>query len=108
MITFHGPNGFSSWRTDQVKSFKETLFLGNKINFANQSDADDKNRLMQVKNRIRTITPGTARGKLIGGNLSVLSAIVGSPYIPDFKGHILFVEDVGETIYSPISKSLAF
>lgn len=99
LITFHGPNGFSSWRTDQVKSFRETLFLGNKINFANQRDADDNNRLMQVKNRIRTINPGTARGKLIGGNLSVLSAIVGSPYVPDFKGHILFVEDVGENIY---------
>jgi muramoyltetrapeptide carboxypeptidase len=36
---------------------------------------------------------------LIGGNLSVLSAIVGSPYLPDFKGAILFLEDLNENIY---------
>ncbi|MEA5508481.1 LD-carboxypeptidase [Crocosphaera sp. UHCC 0190] len=99
LVTFHGPNGFTSWRPDQVNSFKETLFLGEKVTFKNQPDGEDSDRLMQVKNRIQTITPGTANGKLIGGNLSVLSGIIGSQYVPSFKGHILFVEDVGENIY---------
>lgn len=99
LVTFHGPNGFSSWRTEQVDSFKQVLFLGNKVTYKNQPDGDDANRLMTVKNRIKTITPGTAKGQLIGGNLSVLSGIVGSPYVPDFKNYILFVEDVGENIY---------
>ena len=54
---------------------------------------------MHVKNRIKTINSGTAIGKIIGGNLSVLSASIGSPYVPDFRGHILFIEDVGEDIY---------
>ncbi|GBF81124.1 S66 peptidase family protein [Aphanothece sacrum] len=99
LVTFHGPNGFSSWRTEQVDSFKQVLFLGNKVTYKNQPDGDDANRLMTVKNRITTITPGTAKGKLIGGNLAVLSGILGSPYVPDFKNYILFVEDVGENIY---------
>ena len=99
LVTFHGPNGFTSWRPQQVNSFKQALFTEEKISFQNEKDPDDNNRLMQVKNRIQTITPGTARGKLIGGNLSVLSAIIGSPYVPDFTGHILFIEDVGENIY---------
>ena len=99
LVTFHGPNGMTSWRTAQVNSFKKALFTEEKINFKNQRDRDDDNRLMQVKNRIQTITPGTARGKIIGGNLSVLSAIIGSPYVPDFTNHILFIEDVGEDIY---------
>ncbi|MGB5596644.1 MAG: LD-carboxypeptidase [Crocosphaera sp.] len=99
LVTFHGPNGFTSWRTDQVNSFKKALFTENKIIFKNQRDGDDDNRLMQVKNRIQTITPGTAKGKLIGGNLSVLSGIIGSPYVPDLTGYILFIEDVGENIY---------
>jgi muramoyltetrapeptide carboxypeptidase len=75
------------------------LFSGETVTFRNQVDGDDASRLMQVKNRIQTITPGRAQGRLIGGNLSVLSAMVGSPYLPDFKGAILFVEDVGENIY---------
>jgi muramoyltetrapeptide carboxypeptidase len=36
---------------------------------------------------------------LLGGNLSVLSGIVGSPYLPDMTGAILFLEDVAEPLY---------
>jgi muramoyltetrapeptide carboxypeptidase len=59
----------------------------------------DADRLMQVRHRLQTITPGQAQGKLIGGNLSVLSGIVGSPYMPNPEGAILFLEDIGENIY---------
>ena len=38
-------------------------------------------------------------GTLWGGNLSVLAALAGSPYLPDIKGGILFLEDVGEQPY---------
>lgn len=34
-----------------------------------------------------------------GGNLSVLSSLVGSPYLPDIQGGLLFLEDVGEQPY---------
>jgi muramoyltetrapeptide carboxypeptidase len=54
---------------------------------------------MQVKNRIQTITKGQAKGKLIGGNLTTLASIVGSPYLPNFTGAILFLEDIGEDVY---------
>lgn len=43
--------------------------------------------------------PGKAKGHLIGGNLAILSSLVGTPYFPDLKGAILFIEDVGEEIY---------
>ena len=46
-----------------------------------------------------TLRPGKARGRLLGGNLSVLSALVGTPWLPDFDGAILFLEDVGEAEY---------
>jgi len=99
LVTFHGPNGLTSWRTAQTASFRNVLFAGERATFRNQPAAEDADRLMQVKHRIQTITPGKARGKLVGGNLSVLSGIVGSPYLPDLKGAILFLEDVGEEIY---------
>ena len=42
---------------------------------------------------------GTAEGVLAGGCLSVLTALLGTPYEPDFRGALLFLEDVGEPAY---------
>lgn len=38
-------------------------------------------------------------GRLIGGNLALLTSLCGSPYLPDFKDKILLLEDVGEKPY---------
>jgi len=42
---------------------------------------------------------GTATGELVGGNLSVLFSIMGSPSEIDYKGKILFIEDLDEYLY---------
>lgn len=47
----------------------------------------------------RTITPGVAEGRLIGGNLAVFTSLVGGPFDPDTTGRILFLEDTGEAPY---------
>lgn len=99
LVTFHGPNGLTAWRRDQSDPFQRLLFAGEPLTFENLRAPEDADRLMQVKFRTHTITPGTARGRLYGGNLSVISGIVGSPYCPDMTGAILFLEDVGEPIY---------
>jgi muramoyltetrapeptide carboxypeptidase len=49
-----------------------------------------------ISNLQFTINSGIASGKMLGGNLSILTSLVGSPYIPDFTHSILFVEDVSE------------
>jgi muramoyltetrapeptide carboxypeptidase len=46
-----------------------------------------------------TIRPGQARGRLVGGCLSVLVTTLGTPYAPDTDGTILFLEDVWERPY---------
>ncbi len=99
LVTFHGPNGLSSWRTTQTECFRRILFNGETVTFKNEKDGGDSDRLMQVKYRVQTISSGKAKGKLIGGNLSVLSAIVGSPYLPNLNGAILFLEDLNENVY---------
>ncbi|NEQ99640.1 MAG: LD-carboxypeptidase [Cyanothece sp. SIO2G6] len=99
LVTFHGPNGLTAWRSPQTTSFRQVLFEAGLSQIQNQRSAADRDRLMQVSNRVRTITPGQAEGRLIGGNLSILSGIVGSPYVPNLDGAILFLEDVGEYIY---------
>jgi muramoyltetrapeptide carboxypeptidase len=43
--------------------------------------------------------PGRAEGVLLGGNLAVLAALVGTPYAPPLDGAILFLEEVGEAPY---------
>ena len=39
------------------------------------------------------------QGTLWGGNLAVLSSLIGTPYLPDIKGGVLFFEDIGEHPY---------
>lgn len=46
-----------------------------------------------------TLVPGTAKGPLCGGNLSLLAASLGTPWEIDTKGKILFLEDIGEKTY---------
>jgi len=43
--------------------------------------------------------PGRARGRLVGGNLALLSALAGTPYEPNYHDAILIVEDVNEAAY---------
>ncbi|MCB2154532.1 LD-carboxypeptidase [bacterium] len=45
------------------------------------------------------IRGGHAEGTLIGGNLTVFTTLLGTPYIPSPEGKILFLEDVGEEPY---------
>jgi len=45
------------------------------------------------------IRPGIAKGPLAGGNLTTLCHLAGTPFAPDFGGHILFLEDTGEAPY---------
>src|SRR5690606_13456181 len=40
--------------------------------------------------------PGAAEGVLLGGNLTLVAALLGTPFLPDLAGAILFVEEVGE------------
>lgn len=48
---------------------------------------------------LHSLSSGTATGPLLGGNLSVFSRLVGTPYAPEWSGAILVVEDVAEAPY---------
>lgn len=47
----------------------------------------------------RTLRGGVAEGPLLGGNLSVLTRLIGTPWLPDLRGCVLLLEDVGERPY---------
>ncbi|HEX2162767.1 MAG TPA: LD-carboxypeptidase [Thermoanaerobaculia bacterium] len=98
LVTFHGPNGFGRWDPFSVDHVRRLLFAAEAPTLANPVD-DDPDRLVPLEHRIRILTPGRARGRLVGGNLTVLAGLVGTPYLPSFDGAILFVEDTNEAIY---------
>jgi muramoyltetrapeptide carboxypeptidase len=95
--SIHGPNAANSWGAFSWDSFRRLAFAGETPTWRNPPASDD--RLAQRSNRIRTFHPGKASGKLLGGNLTTLTALMGTPYLPDFTGAILFLEDVDEAEY---------
>ena len=97
LITFHGPVGASTWNKFSLDFVRRILFDGEAITLENPKIISDG--LVVTKDRIQTITPGIAEGRLVGGNLTVLTAMLGSEYLPDWSGKILFVEDIKEEIY---------
>lgn len=48
---------------------------------------------------VKTLRPGVARGTLTGGNLSIVAALMGTPWEIETEGRILFLEDIGEEPY---------
>jgi len=95
--TLHGPNAGSAWGKASWDAFYPIAFDAATPTLVNPEGGED--RLAQRRWRTQTITPGKAKGRLLGGNLTVLSALVGSGYLPDFNGAILFLEDVDEAEY---------
>lgn len=99
IVTFHGPIARTPMGNFQRYHFDRVL---TDISAAGPlgRPAPKPDVIAPVDGRIITITPGTARGRLIGGNLTLLQALLGTTYFPDLTGAILFLEDVGEDVYS--------
>lgn len=47
----------------------------------------------------RALRQGRARGRLAGGNLALIAALMGTPWSVDFDGAILIIEDIDEAVY---------
>ncbi len=95
LVTFHGPVGTSNWTPFTTANMRRVILEGQAPVFTNPpGEQPDGSR-----HPVRTIRPGRARGPLLGGNLTVLAALMGSRFLPAWAGAILFLEDVGEDIY---------
>ncbi|HEY2433066.1 MAG TPA: LD-carboxypeptidase [Vicinamibacterales bacterium] len=99
LVTFHGPIGLGRWDSYSLDYYKRVLFTGERVTYTNKQGLSERNALVQTEFRTQTITPGRARGRLVGGNLTVMTTILGSPYLPDWDDTILFTEDTHEDFY---------
>jgi muramoyltetrapeptide carboxypeptidase len=83
-VTFHGPTARTALTPFSRASLERALDGGDPCGQASRSEM---------------LVGGRARGRLVGGNLALLSALGGTPYEPNYDGAILVVEDVNEAVY---------
>lgn len=96
LITFHGPVMLSPFSEFTERNLRKMLFSTEPV--GTLSNPSTKNNFRQT-HPVRTIKSGMARGILTGGNLTLISSLMGTPYEIDCKGKILLIEDVGEEPY---------
>ncbi len=90
MESYHMPM-VGAWQDgldDYSAPFVKAMLFGEDVEWVNPQGSP-----------ITTLVPGKAKGRLCGGNLSLLANSMGTPYEIDTKGKILFIEEVGETPY---------
>lgn len=97
LVTFHGPVMISGFTEFTRKCFRRALFETEPLGvLTNPSEANQ----LRPDHVLRTVRPGKARGRLTGGNLTLISTTMGTPYEIETRGRILLIEDVGEEPYA--------
>jgi len=93
LLTFHGPVAISTF-TDYTKKYFYKA-LSNTEPIGEIEDAPFEANL-QTSNRVWTIQGGVGKGRLTGGNLTLIASSMGTPYEIETRDKILFIEEVGE------------
>lgn len=89
LVTFHGPvlttlnPGFSCFHALEMLSGKTANVILDQ----------------PTGTRVISLYPGRAKGILLGGNLTTLVSLLGTPYFPDLESKLLFIEEIGEAAY---------
>jgi len=99
LVTFHGPVGTSDWNRFSYKHYNKILIKEKAYKIRGTKKVKPDATIEEAETARYLINDGKATGTLVGGNLTVLCGMVGSEYLPDFEGKILFLEDVGEAVY---------
>ena len=87
MVTFHGPL-VTTLRHDSQRTRSALT----------DALASGQPQVFRPDNPV-VLNPGKVSGPMIGGNLTSLSHLMGTPFEPTFGGHVLFLEDRGEAPY---------
>ncbi len=87
LIGFHGP--LVTTLADAAMADRDALWM---------AVASEGNLRLQFETAA-AIRPGRACAPVTGGNLTTLCHLLGTPYAPAFRGHIVFLEERGEALY---------
>lgn len=97
LVTFHGSVGGSEFAEYAIKHIQAMLFEPKAQHEIEYFLPDDKIENPVYKTEV--FHAGKVKGKLAGGNLSLLTALAGTKYAPDFTEKIAYIEDIGERPY---------
>ena len=98
LVTFHGPNAGTNLRPYTLEHLRRALLAAEPLGtLANPPKEEDE--LVPRAYRTLTLRGGRARGRLVGGNLTLVAALMGTPWEIDTRGAILLLEDVEEELY---------
>ena len=101
LVTFHGPIAGGNFSNYTYEQYKKVLIEPVQIaRIGEPPEFETRPGVVDWENRLTTIVSGVAEGHLVGGNLSLMVTLLGTPFEPQFEGAILFLEDVGEPPYS--------
>ena len=89
MVVFHGPV-----ISGEIHNAMNPITLKNLLRAITQTKAPGRLKFPSLK----PLRPGKATGILVGGNMSMLMSVIGTPYDIDTRDKILFLEDVGEDL----------
>ncbi len=91
LVTFHGSNASSAFEPGNIAACRQTLMGdGSGVLFSRDHAQGEK---------LKMVVKGRVKGQLLGGNMTCLLRLIGTPYLPDFRNAILFLEDTGEKAY---------
>lgn len=99
LVTFHGPAAWSTFSDYSVSQMQAVLMSPRSETEISMSVENSRKAIEQPEFALRTMRHGVAEGRLIGGNLSVLSALIGTPFAAPIRNSLLFLEDVSEPPY---------
>ncbi len=97
LVTFHGPVGASDF-TDFTGAALRKVAVSPTPRFEIKLPDAIQDFPHEVF-RPEILRKGVARGRLIGGNLCLLASLVGTFWEPDFRGKIVFIEEIDEKPY---------
>ncbi len=112
LISFHGPMLNSDFALPEMPRFTLDSFLrtlGHPLTAGRvQAKRDSVTEVHKTwtggigqgcRHKARILRSGCARGQLMGGNLTLIGTLIGTPWQPPFKDRILFFEDLSEVPY---------
>lgn len=96
LVTFHGPNMIGTLPPRTLELLKKALFVPEPIGEVTNPEETDP---LNPEFPLHTVSPGVARGRIVGGNLTLVSVTMGTPFEIETKDRILLIEDTGEAPY---------
>ena len=97
LITYHGPIAGAYFPEEVFENIQQTLFEKSSsvaLGMAKLSSRESEAGFLE-----EVINEGESEGVIMGGNLALITSLIGTPYQVHLKGKLLFLEDIHEKPY---------